>query len=83
MSFERERLALRGRLVEAELKRKDLDSRVSALKHTIRAELDTYKDVLDTNVLEAADMMKLLLTAHREYAEVTALIERLKKDLGE
>ena len=45
--------------------------------------MDLYGDPLDMNVLEAADQMKLLLDTHREYSEVTALVERLRKDLGE
>ncbi len=83
MNYNEERLQLRGRLTEAEQKKKDLEIRHLALRRTIRAEMDLYGDPLDTNVLEAADQMKLLLDTHREYAEVTALVERLKKDLGE
>ncbi len=83
MTFSDERMKLRGRLAEAEQKKKDLEIRHLALRRTIRAEMDLYGDPLDMNVLEAADQMKLLLDTHREYSEVTALVERLRKDLGE
>lgn len=78
-----ERLQLKGRLYEARQKESALKTRIRALKGTIRAALDPYKDPLETDVLGAADQMKLLLEAHQEYAQVTALIESLKKDLGE
>jgi hypothetical protein len=74
---------LKGRLAEAEQNKKNLKIRIEALIRTMRVELDPYKDPLDTNILAVADEMNLLLAAHRDYAEVTALIERLKKDLGE
>lgn len=76
-------LILRGRLAEAKNNAAQQATRISALKRSIRAELDPYREPLDTDVLGAADQMQLLLKAHADYSETVALMARLKKDLGE
>jgi len=78
-----ELLILRGRLAEASNKKKDLEIRIGALKRTIRADADPYLEPDEASALALADSAKLLLEAVAAWSQTSALIERLKKDLGE
>jgi len=83
MNISEERIMLRGRLAEADKKRVDLEIRIRALKGSMRAGLDPYDPPNEAKALEVADGAKLLLEATAQWSQVTALIESLKKDLGE
>jgi len=78
-----ERIKLRGRLAETEQKQQELFIRFRSTVTAIRGLLDPYESPLALDVLGAADQMKILLETQSAMADTTALIERLKKDIGE
>ncbi len=83
MSLAEERLQLKGRLLEAEQKKRELEIRIGALKRTIRADADPYREPDAADALALADSAKLHLEAVSAWTECVALVERLKRDLGE
>lgn len=78
-----ERAAMKGRLAEAEEKKKKLLIKAEALHDTIRRELNTALiPVEDTDIARVDQIVDDLVGIHIDLANANSQIARLEKELG-
>ena len=79
---EQERLRNQGRLAELQVKRKELEIRISGLRDAVRAGCDEFAPVesLSTDVIAAQAIE--MAQAQIEYIETSKLIDAIKRALG-